>query len=286
MDLSKFTFHGKFLMLALDHRGSIKKLMNPNDPESVADEDVIDLKSEIIQALADQFSGVLIDEVWGIEACKEVCQVKPFLLPLEKTGYIDSDGEKITELEYSVEQIKEMGASGAKLLIYFNPNVESAGKQLETARKVMEDCKANDFPFFLEIVTYANTSEVSAQGSAGLHLGGGALVLESVKMFLENGIVPNVWKLEYPGSEEKCREITELVGNTPWILLTGGQTFDEFRPELEIAIKVGAKGFLAGRALWQEVCTLNGEEKQNFLQHTLPERFKIIAKIATMGTNA
>lgn len=275
MDLSKFTSNGKFLMLALDHRGSFKKLISPQNPDSVTDEQVIQLKSEIIQALADQFSGLLIDEVWGLEACKDVCQYKPFLLPLEKTGYLDSEGERITELEYSVQQIKDMGASGAKLLVYFNPKAKSAGKQIETARKVMEECKQNNFPFFLEIVHYRQTLYDRDM-----------FVYDSVKMLLDNGIIPGVWKLEYPGSVEACQELTQLVGNVPWILLTGGQTFEEFRPQLETAIKGGARGFLAGRALWQEVCTMDGEEKQKFLETTLPERFKTIAEIATMETNA
>ena len=289
MDLSKFTKDGKFLMLALDHRGSFKKLMNPSSPDSVSDDNVIELKSEIIQALSSHFSGLLIDETWGLEACKKVCSVKPFLLPLEKTGYTDENGERVTELEYSVKQIKEMGASGAKLLLYFNPdligvnpNAQSASKQLETAKQVTEECRANDFPFFLEIVTY-EPNGVQMSHDRGTN---GTNVTVSVQQFQKVGVVPDVWKLEFPGSLEKCQEITNLVGNVPWILLTGGQSFDEFRPELEIAIKGGAKGFLAGRALWQEVCSLEGEEKQKFLSETLPDRFKIIAEIATMESNA
>ena len=268
MDLNKFIKEGKFLMLALDHRGSIKKLINPDNPDSVSDDQVIQLKSDIILSLADQFSGLLIDEVWGLEACKDVCDVKPFLLPVEKSGYIQDGEERLTELEYSVEQIMGMGASGAKMLLYFNPNVSSAGKQLETARIVLEDCRSNNFPLFLEIVTYGE-------------VGGGDLILESVKKFLEVGIIPDVWKLEYPGSREECNKITKLVGEVPWILLTGGQTFEEFKPELEEAIAGGARGFLAGRALWQEVCRLSGEEKLKFLQKTLPERFKNISEVAT-----
>lgn len=275
MNLDRFTSNGKFLMLALDHRGSFKKLMNPDNPDAVSDDEVINLKNEIIESVKDQFSSLLIDETWGLEACHEVCQIKPFLLPLEKSGYDEVNGERLTGLEYSVEQIKEMGASGAKLLLYFNPNVHSAGKQIETARKVMNDCKSQGFPFFLEIVHYGQT----------LH-DRDMFVCTSVKMFLDNGIIPNVWKLEYPGSEEGCRQITQLVGDVPWILLTGGQSFDEFRSELETAVKEGVKGFLAGRALWQEVCKLEGVEKDKFLQETLPERFKTIAEIATMGTNA
>lgn len=265
MNLSKFTVDGKFLMLALDHRESFKKLISPNSPDIVSDEQVVSLKSGIIEALQDQFSGLLIDEHYGLEACKEACQLKPFLLPVEKSGYINQAGERITELEYNAEQLIELGASGAKILIYFNPNLESAQKQLETAKIVMEDCQDHDFPYFLEIVTFGK---------------GENLVIESIKKFIESGVIPSVWKLEYPGSLEKCQEVTNLTRDNPWILLSGGQTFDQFKPEVETAIKGGAKGFLAGRALWQEVCTMEGSEKQKFLEETLPDRFKEIATLA------
>lgn len=267
MDLSKFQVNNKFLMLALDHRGSFKKLINPSSPDAVLDEQVIQLKNEIIEALKDQFSALLIDETWGLEACHKVCQVKPFLLPLEKSSHTG-----ITELEYSVEQIKNLGATGAKLLIDFDPNSDSVSHQLEVAKKVMDDCRAIDFPYFLEIVT-----------------GNPDLVLQSVKMFLDFRTVPSVWKLEYPGSPEACQELTKLVGETPWILLTGGQTFNEFKSQLEIASQNGCSGFLAGRALWQEVATLQGQnlpagrqEKQKFLQEVLPSRFKILSEIVTI----
>lgn len=260
MNLDQFAKDGKFLMLALDHRGSIKKLMNSNNPDSVPDEKVIELKSDIIGALADQFSGVLIDETFGLDACKDVCSVKPFLLPLEKSSHTG-----LTELEYSVEDLKKLGASGAKILIDFDPGSDNASHQLETAKKVAEDCKAADFPLFLEIVTHSPDK-----------------VLGSLQKFLDQGIKPDVWKLEFPGSFENCQQITGMVGETPWILLTGGTSFEEFKAELEKAITSGVKGFLAGRALWQEVCKLEGAEKQKFLKETLPKRFKQISEI-TLG---
>lgn len=259
MDLTKFTKNGKFLMLALDHRGSIKKLMNPNDPESVSDEAVIQLKSEIIQALMDQFSGLLVDENYGLDAYPN--HGKPFLLPLEKSSHTG-----LTELEYSASDLKNLGASGAKILIDFDPNSENVNHQLDVAKKVMMDCRANDFPLFLEIVTHDQN-----------------LVVASLKIFMDFGITPDVWKLEYPGSLENCQKITEMIRETPWILLTGGQSFDQFKNELKIASKSGVKGFLAGRALWQEVCTMSGEGKQKFLDETLKERFKEISVIINVA---
>lgn len=272
MNLDKFAPDGKFLMLALDHRGSIKKLINPKDPDSVTDEQVIEVKRGIINALADQFSGVLIDEHWGLAACREVCQYKPYLLPLEKSGYIEDGGERITELEYEVVDLMKLGASGAKVLFYFNPTGSGTKKQLETAKKLVDECRPKNYPLFLEIVTYGSDGKDYTQD--------GQIIMDSVKAFMDADAVPDVWKLEYPGSAENCQKITKLVGDTPWILLTNPDPFDVFTSHLKDAINNGAKGFLAGRAVWQEACSLSGVEKEKFLKETMPQRFKEISEIA------
>ncbi|MBI3486501.1 DUF2090 domain-containing protein [Candidatus Daviesbacteria bacterium] len=268
MNLDKFKINNKFLMLALDHRGSFKKLMNPDNPESVSDQAAIDLKSEIIKSVEEQMSGVLVDIDFGLPGFDKQ---KPFLLPAEKTGYSDSNGERITQLEKSAADLLNLGAAGVKLLLYFNPSLESAKAQLETAKKVLADAHLNNLPLFLEIVTYEINHHIEDRES---------LVLGSLQLFLENEIFPDVFKLEYPGNFEACLKITEILKDLPWILLTRGVTFDEFVPQLKNATKAGAVGFLAGRALWQEVCTMQGEEKEKFLKETLPERFKTISEIS------
>lgn len=256
-------------MLALDHRGSFKKLMNPQDPDSVSDDSAVALKAQIIDALKDQFSGLLIDETYGLEAYPQ--HQKPFLLPLEKSGFTEKNGERYNELEYTLAMIQQYGASGAKLLIYFNPKLPSAQLQLGTAKIVVDQCKQNDFPLFLEIVTYAPPGQTEDRTS---------LVLDSLKMFLEYQVVPDVFKLEYPGSGEACAQVTNLLGTIPWILLTRGDTFDVFKEEYRLAVSAGCQGFLAGRALWQEVCTMDDTQKEQFLKTTLPARFQELANFA------
>lgn len=268
INLKKFQDHKKYLMLALDHRGSFRKYINPSDPGKATDDDLIKTKALIIKALEDQFSGVLLDPDWGMSAYKS--KNKPYLLCLEKTGYVENDGEKITELQYSARQLKEWGASGVKLLIYFNPEAKSARQQIKTARAALADSHKNKLPLFLEIVTYGDKKKNNQS----------ELVLDSVKMFLKNNIVPDVWKLEYPGNKKSCEKITVLVGKTPWIILTGGATFKVFAKQLQDAIATGAVGFLAGRALWQEISDYKTETgKKEFLRTVVAERFREIAKI-------
>lgn len=277
-DLSKFQKDGKFLMLAFDHRGSFKKLMNPQNPDSVTDEAAVALKKEIIDSLRGQFSSILVDEQIGLKAFepKDV----PYLLPIEKTGYETTGEERLTELGTSAQALKDAGASGVKILVWFNPYVESAQKQIEIAKKVMDDCKTLDFPYFLEIRTYDGDREADKMEDDERE----KIILESVKMFLRHDVFPDVYKLEYPAGALACQTISAAMQLTereiPWILLTMGSSFDDFVSQLKEASIRGCKGFLAGRAVWQEVCNMQGEEKQKFLKETLPERFKVISNIA------
>lgn len=267
-------------MLALDHRASFRKYINPANPEEVTVADLIKTKAMIIEAVQDQFSGVLIDAEWGLPAYASLRRgdsrpnEKPYLLPLEKSGYTDNAGERVTELGYMAEEIKNMGASGAKLLLYFNPESASCDQQIKTAKKALEDSHKNELPFFLEIVTYGNEELGKSRAE---------WVLRSLGMLLKENIVPDVWKLEYPGDLDSCKKITELVGSTPWILLTRGDSFKHFAKQLQDAVIAGAVGFLAGRALWQEIANYNtDEEKKEFLNTVVADRFRKISEICLL----
>ena len=264
-EIPPFSKEGKLPMLAFDHRGSFGKMMQAAYPETVVtEEEMIALKRAVIAAVASITSGMLIDQDMGLPAYKNLGIDTPFLLPLEKTGYTDAAGERVTELMYSPESLIADGAKGAKLLIYSNHNLPTWEKQLETTRVALRGVAQVGLPLFLEFVDY------DANGVAS------GSVVENVASAIRAGIVPSVWKIAYPGSREECRKMTEICGDTPWIVLTGGGTFEEFAKHYQIAIEEGASGFLAGRALWAEACNFYRDKVQlgEFLGKTLTERFE------------
>lgn len=266
MSTEIFTKNGKYLMLAFDHRDSFKKLINPFSVENA-----VEIKKQIIESVYDQMTGVLIDLDYGYPAYAKInkSEVKPFLLPIEKSGYIDEAGERITEIAYTVPELISKGAAAIKLLIYFNPDYRSAMLQLKTTRMVVDEAKRQNIPIFLEIVNYDNENDTNK-------------VIRSLDRFLKNGIYPDVYKLEYPGSLENSKKVTEMLSEhkIPWIILTRGADFNKFVQQLEISVKGGCVGFLAGRSLWQEGPSLKTQEqKDKFYKETLPNRFKQIADI-------
>lgn len=252
-----------FPMLAFDHRSSFVKLLTGNETKPTLEE-IIEVKKDILQALVPYISGTLIDEDYGLPALKSIDSVVPYLLPLEKTGYTDKEGERITEILETPQQLIEKGAQGAKLLLYTNHHLLSWGVQMKTAKDQAFLCKQVGMPFFLEFVLYT-VGDIKP-----------GTVFETTQRAIQDGVTCDVWKLPYPGSKEECEKITALVGNIPWIVLTGGTTFEEFNIQYHIAKDAGCSGFLAGRALWQEVGEMWRDKTRyrDFLQNELPIRFK------------
>jgi len=250
-----FTKNNYFFMLALDHRDSFKKISGTEDEKKL-----IEYKHKIISSLIYQFSGVLIDQDYGFKAYSMINFdiLKPFLLPIEKSGYKETGDGRFNELGFTVEEIMDKGASGVKLLIYFNKKDKSARNQVELAKTISEECKKSNAPFFLEIVNY----------------GEGADVLDSVSIFKQENVSPSVFKLEYPGSEKKCLDVTQFLEDTPWILLSRGVSYNDFLKQVFVASQNGCGGFLAGRSLWQDYFDKTDEDKkEEFLSIELPKRF-------------
>jgi tagatose 1,6-diphosphate aldolase len=263
-----FSQNGKYFMLALDQRGSFRKLINPQSPDQVRAEQMVELKAKILGFLPKQATG-------GWPALKKAMEQnpdlanKPFLMCVEKSGYQDNNQERVNQIQYPVADLKNMGAAGVKLLIYFNPWAKTVQQQLQTAKIVLADCQKNNLPLFLEIVTYNLKDEQKSKAE---------LILKSLKMFLQAQIKPAVFKLEYPEKESVCLKITQMLQPIPWVILSAGVTFNLFYPKVKAAMKNGAAGFLVGRALWQEATQLKDQDQQIFLKKVLPKRFGQLAQ--------
>ncbi len=276
MDITPFLTHDRIFMLALDHRGSLEAMLPKDIKQADRRDTVISVKRMLMKALASQYSGVLIDSDYGLPAYESLMDdpavaVKPYLLCIEKTGYTDTDHERLTNLEYTVAELKAKGAKGVKILLFFHPGARSASAQIALTKEVYRQCQENGLPFFLEILNYPLT---------GTEYAASELVPKSVKIFLESGIHAEVFKLEFPGTAESCREVTSLLGQTPWILLTKGETYETFKAGLAVATEHGARGFLAGRSIWQDFAQLPRDKWEEFFATTVAERFSEICVIA------
>ena len=66
MSLEGISHHGRFGVLAIDHRDSLRAVVAPNDPSSVSAESITGLKRELVGALAAGATGVMLEPEYSI----------------------------------------------------------------------------------------------------------------------------------------------------------------------------------------------------------------------------
>jgi len=266
---------GIFAMCAMDHRGSMQRMINKIAPEQVAYETLVEYKLDLTESLAPVSTAVLLDPLYG--AAQAIARgVLPgdtgLLVSLEESGYEESAQGRLTTLlpGWSVEKIKRMGASAVKILLYYRPDLaDNAGRQRDVTRQVSDQCAEWDIPFLIEPIAYPVSEAERDPGTFAKRKTN--LVVDSARELTPLGV--DVLKAEFPADmryekdEGKllavCQALNE-ASQSPWILLSAGVTFEGFARQVKIVCQAGASGFLGGRAIWEEAAhiTNRGERRQ------------------------
>jgi tagatose 1,6-diphosphate aldolase len=288
---------GLFTITALDHRGSLRRALNPEDPQAVSYTQMLEYKLKLLRALGPHSSAILIDPIFGAAAALShgaIAGKQGFLVSLEATGYDDQDGDRLTSAAagWSVDKIKRMGASAVKILLYYNPGSSTASHQEEFLKQAADDCRRNDIPLLVEPMTYS-IPDGPKKGSEEFARLKPEMVIETARRLCPMGM--DVLKAEFPDDPNhendesvmaaNCRELTEAAG-IPWVLLSAGVGYDTFQIQTRIACENGASGFLAGRAIWQEAPGLPVSEQEGFLAETSVKRLQELTTIANSNGRA
>src|SRR5437879_1241116 len=138
---------GIFTMAAEDQRGSMRKMLNPQDPKSVSAAQMTEVKLDIAHALSPLASAMLIDPEFGAAQAVTTGALTGhcgLLVSLEDSDYEQvGDDRRAKILEgWGVAKIKRMGASGVKLLAYFRPDRgPGTTYQRDLIARVGEECQ-------------------------------------------------------------------------------------------------------------------------------------------------
>ena len=110
------TKDGVISALAIDQRGSLKKMIAEGSKEKIGDEGIIEFKKLISNVLTPYSSSILLDPEYGIPATKERDSESGLLLAYEKTGYDAKEPGRLPDLleEWSVKRLKDAGVDAVK----------------------------------------------------------------------------------------------------------------------------------------------------------------------------
>jgi tagatose-1,6-bisphosphate aldolase len=285
------TRRGLFTVLALDHRQNLRKEIRPDDPASVSLDEMADLKRDIVAALAWRVSGVLLDPEFGAPRCIADGSMPGdvgLIVAIEATGY---DGPPTARRSrvldgWSVAKAKRMGATAAKLLVYYHPDSTAAADQERLVADVADACRHHDLPLFLEPITHSVDPTVPALAGEERR----RVVTETARRLTAIG--GDVLKVEFPFDAsvtderlwvEACAEL-DAASPVPWVLLSGGVDDATFERQVEVACRAGASGVLVGRSVWAEATRLTGADREGFLATEAVERLgRLIATIEAHG---
>lgn len=280
--------------LAIDQRGSLKKMISDNSVNEVGDEGIINFKKEISRELTKFSSAILLDPEYGLPAAGVRDKDAGLLISYEKTGYDATEEGRLPDLlpDWSVKRIRELGADAVKILLYYDVDESEYINDQKHAfvERVGSECLAEDIPFFLEIVTYDATIEdiKSAQyAKVKPHK-----VNQSMKVFSDERYGVDVLKMEVPvnmnfvegfsgnndivyTTEKALKYFKEQSEAThlPFIFLSAGVTAELFQDTIRFANKAGStfNGVLCGRATWKDSVSIfarNGKEAVQEWLHT------------------
>jgi tagatose-1,6-bisphosphate aldolase len=266
------TSEGTFAVLAMDQRGTLKRMLAAVDREGLPDSELVAMKRDMIASLAGSASAFLIDPTYGLPAARAVETTEPFgiLLAAEPASRGSHLGEPEVALDPAQDAawVRDSGAHAMKFLAQVRADrpVGEDGRDLtgeaRSALKVLiDDCAAAGVPSVVENLIYPLRGEapLSPEAKADAIIGAAVLIDE---------LKPSLLKLEYPGSPEACRRLAESL-TVPWAVLSAGVSSDEFAQVLRVSCdEGGASGFIAGRAIWKETVSMDHDERVAFLSES------------------
>ena len=274
---------GVIAAAAMDQRGSLQKALAKEKGAAVGDREIEEFKSLVTEVLTPHASAILLDPEWGIPASKRRAKNAGLLLAYEKTGYDATAKGRLPDLlhDWSVRRLKEVGADCIKILLYYAPSDPKKINDHKHAwvERIGDECRANDIPFFLELVGYEEGADEKALPYATKKP---EIVTGSMAEFTKDRYGADVLKVEVPvnmkfveGTKtfagqkaysrqeamDAFRRSAEVV-TKPFIYLSAGVSNAEFTETLELASEAGTRfsGVLCGRATWKDGIPVYGKQ--------------------------
>jgi len=266
---------GVIAAAAMDQRGSLQKALAKERGSAVGDRDLEEFKVLVAEVLTQHASAILLDPEWGIPASKRRAKNSGLLLAYEKTGYDAATPGRLPDLLdlWSVRRLKEAGGDCIKILLYYAPNDAPKINDHKHAwvERIGDECRANDIPFFLEVIAYEDGLDEKGLEFARKKP---ELVTAYMREFTKDRYGVDVLKVEVPinmkfvegtksfagqaayGRDEAKQWFRKSAEATtrPFIYLSAGVSNAEFSETLELAADAGTRfsGVLCGRATWKD----------------------------------
>ncbi len=289
--------NGTLTMVATDQNSSMINMMKAATGDEPSYAEIADAKVMLSRALAPHCSGLLVDGKYGYAstvAAHAVPATTGLLIRVEMSGSPKNDADApigAVEPGWGVGKIKRCGADAVKLLAQFEPaEYDSAERNLEFTRQIRDACVQHDILFLLEPLHFTYKVNGTTEAKDVVAKRKAKTVIDTAKYL---GQLCDVYKAEFPGTfgvesddvlVDNLKKLNDACPK-PWVLLSAGVKYDQYKKQVEMAMRAGASGILGGRAFWTEFFTFKTPaERQQFAETECVRRVQECDAIVKTGT--
>lgn len=276
---------GAFTVLALDHRQNLRRELRPDNPASVTYDEMVEFKRAVVRALSPVATGTLLDpEIGAAQSIADgsLPASAGLIVAIEATGFEGPPTARVSRVldSWSVDKAKRMGASAAKLLVYYHPDATNSADQERLVADVAADCRAVDLALFVEPLSFSLVDGERLSGEARRRV-----VVETARRLTPIG--GDILKAEFPYDAgvtdrtrwaEACAEL-DAASALPWVLLSGGVDDATFEAQARTACAAGSCGVLVGRSVWAEAALMEPADRDAFLAATGTDRLRRLVEV-------
>lgn len=270
---------GKILIVAADQRNSMKAVVQdtPGEPADISSSELAAIKADLVRHLANHGPAILLDPEVALPAIVDdgvLARDTALVVGLDASGFAVEDGLRYTSLVagMSPREGRRYGADVLKMLFYTRPDRQPSGSRVwKDIEALVKECEEEGVLLIVELLTYRVESESSGEYEAVFP----SLVVEGAQMAVAAGA--KLLKIQYPGSAEACRAVTEAVEGVPWAVLSAGVDHETFVGQVAIAVSEGCAGAMAGRAIWKDSLSFNQKVREELLtKRALPRLVELL----------
>lgn len=288
------------LILPFDHRGSLLKklfgLENGQKPSEEQAQEYSSLKEMVFEGFLKSLemgvpkdtTAILVDEEFGAKILKAAKEkgIKT-AMPIEKSGQNEFDFD---HADYKWH-IKRADPFFVKVLVRYNPqgDAELNKRQTEKLKQASDFAHEIGKKFIFELLVPPEENQLKSVGGENKIFESELrpkLMVQAIKELQENGIEPDVWKLEGVDRVEDSKALVKQVqanGRSAGIITLGrGEDEEKVKEWLKVGAKVkGIIGFAVGRTVFLEPMKQLHEKKisRKKAAETVAENYKTLVDL-------
>jgi sulfofructosephosphate aldolase len=241
---------GGYAMVALDQRESMRNMFVERGAEG-SDAQLRDFKRVAANVLAPLASAVLMDRVFSPGSDLDLGDT-PLILAVDDFEQPAGSPLLASRVDDVVtpELVESFGASALKQLVLWQEGADPE-ERLQIVSEFDKLCELAGRPGIIEGVVRSDC-DWSASEHRDNAIVAAAAEFSRAKPGLYKAEVPAFGRADPDYLQRRCQDITDALEGQPWVVLSSGVDVADFPDAVRSACRGGARGFLAGRAIWAD----------------------------------